>query len=124
VNVLSVITQRYQSHFVLLVLQLLFCSAIVGFYTNVVHADQSESELDVLFSALGKATSNYETNQIQNEIWQQWLLAPDDNANLLMSQLHAAMSSGQHNFALEICNQLVDSNPGYAEAWNKLLMKC
>lgn len=118
-NVLSVITQRYQSHFILLVLQLLVCSAIVGFYTNVVHADQSESELDVLFNALGNATSNYETNQIQNEIWQQWLIAPDDNANLLMSQLHAAMSSGQHNFALEICNQLVDSNPEYAEAWNK-----
>ena len=108
-----------KSFFNLLFMQLFACVAVLGLSSPGARADQSAVELDALFKALGNATSNYETNQIQNEIWQQWLIAPDENANLLMSQLHAAMSSGQHQFALEICNQLVDSNPEYAEAWNK-----
>jgi tetratricopeptide (TPR) repeat protein len=114
-----VTVRKKQSLFHVLLTQLLVCSALLSLPPYEVRADQSAAELDTLFKALGNATSNYETNQIQNEIWQQWLIAPDDNANLLMSQLHAAMSSGQHKFALEICNQLVDSNPEYAEAWNK-----
>jgi len=120
VSFLSVITLRHRpSMLKSLSARLLICCAIACFHSSAVHAEQSNAELDVLFNALGKASSNYETNQIQNEIWQQWLIAPDENANLLMSQLHVAMSSGQHDFALDICNQLVDSNPEYAEAWNK-----
>lgn len=120
-NVLSVIGLRYQTQSLYkdLLTRFIVCCAMIGLSSSVAHADQSETELDLLFNALGNATSNFETNQIQNEIWQQWLMAPDENANLLMSQLHAAMSTGQHDFALEICNQLVDSNPNYAEAWNK-----
>ncbi len=119
-SVLSIIALRHRQSLVkLLLIKLIFCCAVAAFYFPVAHADQSEQELDVLFSALENAGSNYETNRIQNEIWQQWLMAPDENANLLMSQLHVAMSARQHNFALEICNQLVDSNPDYAEAWNK-----
>ncbi len=119
-SVLSIITLRHrQSLFKLLLSQLIVCFAIAFLCSAAAQADQSESELDVLFNALENAGNNFETNRIQNEIWQQWLMAPDDNANLLMSQLHTAMSARQHDFALDICNQLVDSNPDYAEAWNK-----
>jgi tetratricopeptide (TPR) repeat protein len=36
-----------------------------------------------------------------------------------MSQVTQAMSAGELDIALKLCNQLVDGAPEYAEAWNK-----
>ncbi len=82
-------------------------------------ADQNHATLDALFEQLKKADSNNEARAIESRIWAAWLEAPDDNAESLMSQISAAMSVGQYQLALRLCDQLVDSRPDYAEAWNK-----
>ncbi len=83
------------------------------------YADQNDQSLDRYFEQLQKADSNAQTQDIQNKIWQAWLSAPDSNSTYLMSQLNAAMSLGQHELALQLSDQLVDSTPLFAEAWNK-----
>jgi len=82
-------------------------------------ADQTDPGLESLFDTLLQASNNTEAQRVEGEIWQRWLNAPDANSAALMSQISAAMSTGQHALALELCNQLVDASPDYAEAWNK-----
>lgn len=84
-----------------------------------VSADQNDPQLDSLFESLQQAETNFETQIIQNEIWQRWLDAPDSNSADLLSQLTQAMSVAQYDLALRLANQLVDSSPDFAEAWNK-----
>ncbi len=83
------------------------------------YADQNDQSLDRYFEQLQEADSNAQSQDIQNKIWQAWLSAPDSNSTYLMSQLNAAMSLGQHELALQLSDQLIDSTPLFAEAWNK-----
>jgi len=82
-------------------------------------ADQTDSALEPLFEQLQQAKSNSQAKAIEAQIWQLWLDTEDENAAALMSQLTYAMSVGQHQLALKLSNQLIDSNPDFAEAWNK-----
>jgi len=82
-------------------------------------ADQTDPALELLFEQLQQAQSNAQAKAIEAQIWQIWLATEDENAAALMSQLTYAMSLGQHELALTLCNQLVDSNPDFSEAWNK-----
>lgn len=84
-----------------------------------VTADQNDPQLESLFESLQQAKSNAETKRIENAIWQIWLDAPDEHASDLLSQVSFAMSQGQNRLALQLSNQLVDSSPEFAEAWNK-----
>lgn len=99
----------------LVVLMVWLTSTLLG----PAYADQNDQSLDRYFEQLQKADSNEQTQDIQNKIWQAWLSAPDSNSTYLMSQLNAAMSVGQHELALQLSDQLVDSTPLFAEAWNK-----
>lgn len=83
------------------------------------NADQSDPQLDELFDSLKLAQSNSESKEIENQIWRIWLEAPDEYSADLLSQVTYAMSVGQHELALRISNELVDSAPEYAEGWNK-----
>ncbi len=82
-------------------------------------ADQFAPQLDTLFDQLKQANSSQEAAQLESKIWQLWLDGPDQNANSLILQVAAAMSEGRLELALKLCNQLVDSSPKFAEAWNK-----
>lgn len=84
-----------------------------------ISADQTATELPQLFEELSQAQSSTESAVIENKIWRLWLNAPDTNAQSLMSQVVGAMQSGQLTLALQISNQLVDSNPEFSEGWNK-----
>jgi len=82
-------------------------------------ADQKDPALDSLFEQLKQAESNSQAKAIEAQIWTIWLATDDENAAALMSQLTYAMSVGQHELALKLSDQLVDSNPEFSEAWNK-----
>ncbi len=82
-------------------------------------ADQHAAELPDLFDQLQNASEPAVVSAIESKIWQHWLEAPDENAALIMSQLSRAMSDGELDMALVLSNQLVDSTPGYSEAWNR-----
>lgn len=83
------------------------------------YADQYAKELPSLFEQLLLASEPASVSGLESEIWQHWLTAPDINAGQLMSQISRAMSAGKLQMALTLCNQLLDSTPDFAEAWNK-----
>ena len=82
-------------------------------------ADQNDPQLESLFDSLQQAQSNSEAQSIENQIWQIWFDAPDESSASMLSQITYAMSVGQHELALKLSDQLVDSAPEFAEGWNK-----
>ena len=98
-----------------------FQLSILGLCLHVptVVADQTAAELPALFAQLEEAVDSNSARVLEEQIWQHWLSAPDSNSAHLMSQISTAMSAGSLDFALHLSNQLVDSNPDFAEAWNK-----
>ncbi len=97
-------------------LSLLFVSLLTA---SPAQADQTAADLPELFSALESADSATEANRIEELIWQHWLEAPDDEAANAMDEITSAMAGGDLQVALRLCNELVESHPDYAEAWNK-----
>lgn len=93
--------------------------ALAGMVPAFASADQTHPQLEELFQSLQQAESDTQTRKIQSQIWQLWLEAPDQNASYLSSQIATAMSVGQNEMALRLSNQLIDSTPKFAEAWNK-----
>ncbi len=92
---------------------------VAGVVSGVALADQTAPELPGLFDQLLDATDDTDVRTLENEIWQHWRTAPDQSSELLMSQIDRAMTAGELKIALNICNQLVDSTPDFAEGWNK-----
>jgi tetratricopeptide (TPR) repeat protein len=98
---------------------LLSLMLIVGASLHPVWADQTAKELPALFDQLLIETDPAVVSSIEGRIWQHWLEAPNEKAAFLMSQISRAMSGGDLQIALGICNQLVENEPDFAEAWNK-----
>jgi tetratricopeptide (TPR) repeat protein len=82
-------------------------------------ADQTATELPGLFEQLLETSDADEVMALESQIWTLWLEPPTRSSGLLMSQVTQAMSAGELDIALKLCNQLVDGAPEYAEAWNK-----
>ncbi|MFK8075838.1 MAG: tetratricopeptide repeat protein [Granulosicoccus sp.] len=82
-------------------------------------ADQNAPELPGLFSRLKAETDPAVAKSIEEQIWQHWFVAPDDEAASMLSQVSQAMSQGQFDIALRLCNQLVYIYPEFAEGWNR-----
>ncbi|MFK7854376.1 MAG: tetratricopeptide repeat protein [Granulosicoccus sp.] len=98
---------------------LLIVSSIVLMCSVQLSADQRAEELPELFDQLLVATSAAQASEIESQIWQHWLDAPDDSSEFLISQVSRAMEVGQMELALKLSTQLIDGTPNYAEAWNK-----
>lgn len=84
-----------------------------------VHADQNAEELPELFDQLEEAESGVEASRIEQRIWQHWLDAPDEQAAKLMNNISVSMSASDLAVALRFNNELIETHPEYAEAWNK-----
>ena len=82
-------------------------------------ADQNALELPALFDKLKAVTDQSEASNIEARIWELWLEPPDDIAARAMEQISEAMSSSDLAVALQLSNELVESHPDYAEAWNR-----
>ncbi|MFK7993721.1 MAG: tetratricopeptide repeat protein [Granulosicoccus sp.] len=83
------------------------------------HADQTAPELPGLFSDLENATDASEAQRIESRIWQHWFEAPDEESTRLMSEISQAIEGADLKVALILCEQLVESHPEFAEAWNR-----
>lgn len=101
--------------------RLICISALVSslFFPTVLYADQTAPELPELFAQLKNTTDPAVARSIEEQIWRHWFIAPDENATVLLSQISQAMSARQYQLALQLCNQLVDSYPDFAEGWNR-----
>jgi len=92
---------------------------VLVFVSSHAMADQNADELPDLFTQLKNETSSEASTAIEHQIWRHWLQAPNRNSASLLSQVTQAMSLGRLDIALTLSNQLVDSAPEFAEAWNK-----
>lgn len=92
---------------------------ITSAMTLIAEADQTDPELNPLFDKLANASDASEASLIELQIWQHWLAAPDANSEALMSQVVAAMQTRQLTLGIKLSDQLIDSSPDFAEAWNK-----
>jgi len=85
-----------------------------------VFADQTNVELDNLFSDL-KAAQNSETGQaIAQQIWALWLESDDQTIDELVAQGMNEVSKGNLSRGRDIFTDITKRSPNYAEGWNKL----
>ncbi|MFK7892467.1 MAG: tetratricopeptide repeat protein [Granulosicoccus sp.] len=94
-------------------------SLLLWCFSCLISADQTDQRLESLFEQLRSAKDSAVAQQIESRIWQIWFEAPDANAQLLVSQIDQAVAARRLQIGLQLADQLVDSNPDYAEAWNK-----
>ncbi len=83
------------------------------------HADQNSDELPALFSALKSAISASKARHVESEIWLKWEDTNNEKTAELLQRVVKSMSTGELDDALTASTELVGSDPGFAEGWNK-----
>ena len=92
---------------------------LIFFYTNSLEADESNTQLDTLFSEL-KINNNFSSSEIEKKIWKIWSTHPvDQKLTQMLAQGSDLMNSKMLKEALIIFDQVIDLDPEWAEAWNK-----
>lgn len=86
---------------------------------DVVLADQTDPRLDGLFDQLRQNTDPESLLRTENAIWDIWLQHSNPDVERLLQLGNQSMNLENYPDALLIFNQLVESYPDYAEAWNK-----
>ncbi|WP_224406922.1 tetratricopeptide repeat protein [Afifella sp. IM 167] len=81
--------------------------------------EESNRELDRLFAMLAKARSEPEARQIENRIWQAWMVGPDRRTSEMMQDAMKARSDFDYDKALSIIEEVIKMEPEYSEAWNQ-----
>jgi len=79
---------------------------------------QDPRRLDGLFAALEGAASEDDARDIEAQIWQVWLRAPDQVTRLLVVEAIAAREAADLDRALEVLDLAVKVAPSYPEVWN------
>lgn len=80
----------------------------------------AESEhLDQLFEALKTAENESDARAYENKIWQEWFKSGDKKIDEMMQQAMSRRQVYDFNGAIEVLDQVIKSNPDYAEAWNQ-----
>ncbi len=75
--------------------------------------------LDDLYVKLAAAQDEEEANGLAGLIGAIWMRTTSGTAELLMTRAMAATTTNNYPLALQILDQLVVLQPGWAEAWNK-----
>ena len=94
------------------------------FLFSNVNAEERSNKLDKLFTQL-KNTKNLSSAQIvEKKIWEIWLIHPSDDRRgfrltELLTQGSYLMNMGELNKAYELYTQIIATEPGWAEVWNK-----
>lgn len=94
-------------------------SLLLVLFAGISAADQFNVRLDPLFARLQRAPDAVTSAMIEQQIWRAWNEAPNDAAGRLMRRGTAAMQAGQLETALSNFNELIETEPEFAEAWNK-----
>jgi tetratricopeptide (TPR) repeat protein len=86
---------------------------------DVAQAYQNDPRLDRLFAVLHTSHDERELDVAQSLIWDIWITHKDNTFAHLMRRGIFAMANGRNDDALQIFDELIAADPGYAEAWNK-----
>ena len=82
-------------------------------------ADQNDTRLDELFTALAGATDVHQAAQLEARIWRIWSESERQEITILFARGRAAMDSGRMAAAVRLFSRIIDLQPDFAEAWNK-----
>jgi tetratricopeptide (TPR) repeat protein len=82
-------------------------------------ARAADPSLDRLFERLAAARGAAESQALEAEIWQTWMLGGGPAATSLMRIGVGAMARGDLPAALGVFDAIVRQNPDFAEGWNK-----
>ena len=96
---------------------LVFMAAVAG--APALEARQTDTRLDGLFARLHATDNDAEAAGIEAMIWGIWTAAEDEALDRLMRDGVGAMNSGRFGQALESFNAIIESDPSFAEGWNK-----
>jgi tetratricopeptide (TPR) repeat protein len=84
-----------------------------------VAADQSAAELPSLFAELAEAPNAAAAQDIEQRIWRLWFDAPNAPAAELFQRGRDTAQRGDLAGARALFDELIESSPRYAEAWNQ-----
>jgi tetratricopeptide (TPR) repeat protein len=82
-------------------------------------AELRADQLDRLFARLHTARDAADAKTVEQSIWQLWMASDSATAEVLLRQATLAMGDNANDQSLKILDQLVEAEPGFAEAWNK-----
>jgi len=77
------------------------------------------NELDELFARLRIATAPTEIEALQDGIWQLWLTTGDHLLDKYLEEGIRALSAGDYTRAINEFTFLIETQPSFAEGWNK-----
>ena len=96
-------------------------SFLFFFFVSFSNANETyQNQIDKLFDQL-KKTSNYKTaKEIETKIWGLWTTHPTkESLTKLLEKGSSYMSKNQLTSALNVFSKAIESDPKWAEAWNK-----
>ena len=56
---------------------------------------------------------------IQNQIWELWIVAPDEQSQLMLDDGRERIRYGDYERAENVLSELIEYCPSYAEGWNQ-----
>ena len=102
------------------IIAILFCVALLAAPFSYLQADQADMRLPALFEELNATSDMATAEAIANQIWAIWSEHRNDerlSQNLLLGT--AQMNAGSLRAAEETFTTIIDTDPAFAEAWNK-----
>jgi tetratricopeptide (TPR) repeat protein len=85
-----------------------------------VFADQTDTELDSLFTELKSSPNSKEASPIAERIWAIWMKTDDHATTELLEQGMIEVGRGDLEAGRDIFTQVTQRSPNFAEGWNKL----
>ena len=102
------------------IVAMFFCVAFLAAPFSYLQADQTDMRLPALFEELNVTSNKATAEGIADQIWAIWSEHGDDerlSQNLLLGT--AQINAGSLRAAEETFTTIIDTDPAFAEAWNK-----
>jgi tetratricopeptide (TPR) repeat protein len=103
-----------------IIFAMFFCVAFLAAPFSYLQADQTDMRLPALFEELNVTSDKATAEVIANQIWAIWSEHGDDkrlSQNLLLGT--EQINAGSLRAAEETFTTIIDTDPAFAEAWNK-----
>lgn len=72
-----------------------------------------------LFDALKTSPTEMAGLPVQNQIWELWIVAPDEQSQLMLDDGRERIRYGDYERAEDVLSDLIEYCPTYAEGWNQ-----
>ena len=97
----------------------LFILFLFLFFFSSAHSSQ-KNVLNNLFNQLREANNLKSAKLLEEKIWSVWNEHPTNNKLTDKLELGTElMQYGSYDYALQVFNNIINSDPGWSEAWNK-----